>query len=103
MIRRPPRSKRTATLFPYTTLFRSCSTPSRWPLKVETSAAVRPILARSAAAVQLDHRLVGLEALAVRQRGDFRPLRHGEFPDGAAVVADGEAPQVAVEIGRAHV
>src|SRR3546814_16441796 len=26
MIRRPPRSKRTDTLFPYTTLFRSC-----WP------------------------------------------------------------------------
>src|SRR3546814_10978763 len=26
MIRRPPRSTRTDTLFPYTTLFRSCST-----------------------------------------------------------------------------
>src|SRR3546814_2166028 len=31
MIRRPPRSTRTDTLFPYTTLFRSrCSSPSRW-------------------------------------------------------------------------
>src|SRR3546814_10172321 len=28
MIRRPPRSTRTDTLFPYTTLFRSLSTPS---------------------------------------------------------------------------
>src|SRR3546814_2609767 len=28
MIRRPPRSTRTDTLFPYTTLFRSCAT--RW-------------------------------------------------------------------------
>src|SRR3546814_6593161 len=28
MIRRPPRSTRTATLFPYTTLFRSCSCSS---------------------------------------------------------------------------
>src|SRR3546814_13523102 len=27
MIRRPPRSTRTDTLFPYTTLFRSCDTP----------------------------------------------------------------------------
>src|SRR3546814_5543087 len=27
MIRRPPRSTRTDTLFPYTTLFRSCSAP----------------------------------------------------------------------------
>src|SRR3546814_3691753 len=29
MIRRPPRSTRTDTLFPYTTLFRSCSQLSR--------------------------------------------------------------------------
>src|SRR3546814_12139387 len=34
MIRRPPRSTRTDTLFPYTTLFRSFSKPksaTRWP------------------------------------------------------------------------
>src|SRR3546814_17145135 len=30
MIRRPPRSTRTDTLFPYTTLFRSVRSPSRW-------------------------------------------------------------------------
>src|SRR3546814_14809952 len=30
MIRRPPRSTRTDTLFPYTTLFRSLSDWSRW-------------------------------------------------------------------------
>src|SRR3546814_12657833 len=32
MIRRPPRSTRTDTLFPYTTLFRSPS-PARWPAR----------------------------------------------------------------------
>src|SRR3546814_20606169 len=32
MIRRPPRSTRTDTLFPYTTLFRSPSVPSVWTL-----------------------------------------------------------------------
>src|SRR3546814_2380110 len=31
MIRRPPRSTRTDTLFPYTTLFRSCFPPRRHP------------------------------------------------------------------------
>src|SRR3546814_18641618 len=31
MIRRPPRSTRTDTLFPYTTLFRSCSRGTRSP------------------------------------------------------------------------
>src|SRR3546814_3703157 len=31
MIRRPPRSTRTDTLFPYTTLFRSWSSSGNWP------------------------------------------------------------------------
>src|SRR3546814_2469497 len=30
MIRRPPRSTRTDTLFPYTTLFRSCHRTTAW-------------------------------------------------------------------------
>src|SRR3546814_8063675 len=34
MIRRPPRSTRTDTLFPYTTLFRSGSPRNVWALKV---------------------------------------------------------------------
>src|SRR3546814_2198765 len=36
MIRRPPRSTRTDTLFPYTTLFRS---PHQWPRPLTTPAA----------------------------------------------------------------
>src|SRR3546814_7721855 len=48
MIRRPPRSTRTDTLFPYTTLFRSLEGPSRQrylqlvqsPSKVQRHAAV---------------------------------------------------------------
>src|SRR3546814_71862 len=39
MIRRPPRSTRTDTLFPYTTLFRSTA------LGIDTGAEVRRILA----------------------------------------------------------
>src|SRR3546814_1654313 len=35
MIRRPPRSTRTDTLFPYTTLFRSYRTPERKPEQAE--------------------------------------------------------------------
>src|SRR3546814_4861821 len=41
MIRRPPRSTRTYTLFPYTTLFRSASAPHI----AESAAAVGRILA----------------------------------------------------------
>src|SRR3546814_14133672 len=39
MIRRPPRSTRTDTLFPYTTLFRSCASTSA-PIQVKASAVM---------------------------------------------------------------
>src|SRR3546814_6111956 len=47
MIRRPPRSTRTDTLFPYTTLFRSrrapcCGTPARRPSGSSFPASVQP-------------------------------------------------------------
>src|SRR3546814_15282046 len=57
MIRRPPRSTRTDTLFPYTTLFRSCSASN-----AKTAAAVRkqaPVVAVNALAT-----LDGREPLA---------------------------------------
>src|SRR3546814_4261693 len=51
MIRRPPRSTRTDTLFPYTTLFRSCAgvVPRRciFPEKVWTRAAGRLVDGRA--------------------------------------------------------
>src|SRR3546814_2567007 len=43
MIRRPPRSTRTDTLFPYTTLFRS-----QWPGDVRVAVNISPALLRSA-------------------------------------------------------
>src|SRR3546814_7590624 len=46
MIRRPPRSTRTDTLFPYTTLFRSTARAARR----RPAAALRPGYARKAAA-----------------------------------------------------
>src|SRR3546814_9117692 len=67
-----------------------------WQGRWASPASAASRLARGAAAVQLDHHLVGLEALAVRQRRDLRPLRHGEFPDGAAVVADGKGGRLPV-------
>src|SRR3546814_2827181 len=36
MIRRPPKSTRTDTLFPYTTLFRSCMLPAPAPVTPES-------------------------------------------------------------------
>src|SRR3546814_4159546 len=47
MIRRPPRSTRTDTLFPYTTLFRSRFLPARARSGAD-GAVVRPVALRSA-------------------------------------------------------
>src|SRR3546814_1611847 len=54
MIRRPPRSTRTDTLFPYTTLFRSRNI---WPQDVEWAVEELPKLRRGdAAAFSIDGR-----------------------------------------------
>src|SRR3546814_1691719 len=42
MIRRPPRSTRTDTLFPYTTLFRSTSCWAAWCAAPKTGPATKP-------------------------------------------------------------
>src|SRR3546814_17098286 len=42
MIRRPPRSTRTDTLFPYTTLFRSLLAALAWPAAHARDAAPQP-------------------------------------------------------------
>src|SRR3546814_13098521 len=56
MIRRPPRSTRTDTLFPYTTLFRSVSPPTigaergRWKVLRNTARPSRPKMIEGTAA-----------------------------------------------------
>src|SRR3546814_20911872 len=45
MIRRPPRSTRTDTLFPYTTLFRSYASPRRQMLRGLATVALGGLLA----------------------------------------------------------
>src|SRR3546814_17591001 len=99
MIRRPPRSTRTDTRFPYTTLFRSCA---------GNGALVRPALAarpgprphqrrdRRALGTGLSHHPGILAELAGALRSGARP---GD--DGAG--AGGGGPGAPPEIGRAHV
>src|SRR3546814_13687731 len=60
MIRRPPRSTRTDTLFPYTTLFRSSFTEFRFCSSIaagESGHACRPRSGRNALDLALLHRL----------------------------------------------
>src|SRR3546814_12473448 len=85
MIRRPPRSTRTDTLFPYTTLFRSCATggPRR-----AAAVAARPLLS-SGEADAGDGRPGRPSQLRVLQRSDtaagFGRLRsHGRDGEGSS-------------------
>src|SRR3546814_19444047 len=95
MIRRPPRSTRTDTLFPYTTLFRSkacrCASPRRGDSHCEQMSQQDLIFShlqhRHAAAFQ--NRLLSLKCKAVLCRDLARP-------DG--VLADDEP--IALPLGR---
>src|SRR3546814_10071133 len=84
MIRRPPRSTRTDTLFPYTTLFRSHDreTVGREPAVQEGA---------------------GLAA-RVRPAGRTLAQRHlGALPDGVPPLLPAQACGLTCQIGRAHV
>src|SRR3546814_21128957 len=86
MIRRPPRSTRTDTLFPYTTLFRSAFLPKfaayvNWPPSV-IRAPDDPL---QLCVIGRDPFGPRLEAAASRQHTDQPPImvRHLEHPEGA--------------------
>src|SRR3546814_4399648 len=67
MIRRPPRSTRTDTLFPYTTLFRSASTGARTCPR-RARAARRPRIARA-------HSAGGAPAAVLESRQNEKPCK----------------------------
>src|SRR3546814_9486853 len=80
MIRRPPRSTRTDTLFPYTTLFRSLAlTFQDQPgptAAAELQVDIRKQLAVQKRAMEAPRRVVDLEAAAERVEADLRSEEH---------------------------
>src|SRR3546814_12715370 len=94
MIRRPPRSTRTDTLFPYTTLFRSAYDGDADPVQRHVSAAGMGVWGAGGPRVfpfqrEADLRKYGLDTPFPGLRGH---LRHPLFPLA-----------VGIEIGSAHV
>src|SRR3546814_11250715 len=55
MIRRPPRSTRTDTLLPYTTLFRSVDMVDRSPAEVDGARVEKRRIGRQTLAVRTEH------------------------------------------------
>src|SRR3546814_16806259 len=74
MIRRPPRSTRTDTLFPYTTLFRSAAGIRHRPPRGERR---RPGLAAAGLRVRAAGAAAGRQRHHPRQRPHRRPRRSG--------------------------
>src|SRR5881409_4419607 len=70
MIRRPPRSTRESTLFPYTTLFRSLAVVLRSPwillgYVIDAPAVLVPVLAGAARRREIRHALASVPAFFV--------------------------------------
>src|SRR3546814_2401848 len=116
MIRRPPRSTRTDTLFPYTTLFRSIGAPSdtdrAWHLRhtVDMGEGASLVLAEHHLATGA-HRHLDTATLSLRLAAGAR-LRHARIHDAAdgatsflrtdAVLAeDAEYRRLDLELGAA--
>src|SRR3546814_6875940 len=122
MRRRPPRSTRTGTLFPYTTLFRSNRERSVTVRIVSaTNADLAALIADGRFREDLFYRLNGIELrlppLSARPR-DILPLARHFLPDGKRLAEDAERAllrhawpgnvrelrnTMQREIGRAHV
>src|SRR3546814_14622987 len=99
MVRPPPRSTRTDTLFPYTTLFRSI--PQPW---VPDFFVVSADKAPTVSAILAAGRTVGIQNLSnvyVRSSGTLEGIEErGSLESRTCALVD--VPEL-VEIGRAHV
>src|SRR3546814_11567728 len=88
MIRRPPRSTRTDTLFPYTTLFRSLDFARKYDLPVKAVVAPKDTAAPE----------IGMEAYLETEN---TVAVNSGFLDGLDVIAAKRAAIKKLEIGRA--
>src|SRR3546814_9978165 len=98
MIRRPPRSTRTDTLFPYTTLFRSACGPCGQPLPRDVADVhSQPLSVDQRRHHESAGRRPGRVAVLWRGPGPAPPCALART--GAAAIDDGPR----LKIGRAHV
>src|SRR3546814_16242237 len=100
MLRRPPRSTRTDTLFPYTTLFRSVREPSALP----GEPRVPPRGARSRSLVEKRGRALarGRHAAADGTRVGFFLRRSGEPGRGETLDDGRDADRKSTRLNSSH-
>src|SRR3546814_2444919 len=104
MIRRPPRSTRTGTLFPYTTLFRSKSPSSKGAPAAATAAEVRrsiDVSIKSAVAPRWNGcRVSGVEIAQLKTVVKFRLTPSGALAGFTGVTTSGETDSNKFQIPR---
>src|SRR3546814_1846595 len=86
MIRRPPRSTRTDTLFPYTTLFRSGEHRGRLLSPHHADPRIGPGEEETRAIGAATHAVIARAEAAADQHGDLRHLRRGDGRDQLCAV-----------------
>src|SRR3546814_7546533 len=103
MIRRPPRSTRTDTRFPYTTLFRSANARSKfYPRRiVPPGVHAMPVLSRLSLPLALSLLLASGTVAAAPDGADIDKVT-GSIPAEPGQVS-GDLHTVSGRIGRAHV
>src|SRR3546814_12095697 len=99
MIRRPPRSTRTDTLFPYTTLFRSSSSTDR----LDESRVDRPShlqMKKEFIILERGHR-AGSRGLSGKHHPNRHPTEDGSvrLPEDRTSVVSGKSVSVRVDLG----
>src|SRR3546814_18335294 len=99
MIRRPPRSTRTDTLFPYTTLFRSVLVPALLALAACETSAYRNHIAPRYSASTFNYAAGGRD-LKVEVLGNPTELDQQTFAQAVVDAMQGHNPG---QIGRANV
>src|SRR3546814_8407657 len=83
MIRLPPRSTRTDTLFPYTTRFRSCRPKRRTLLPMPLDRAADPVFVHSACPHDCPSTCaLEVERLSSTRIGKVRGARGNDYTDG---------------------
>src|SRR3546814_950487 len=108
MIRRPPRSTRTDTLFPYTTLFRSGGSVSDWAEEyirtpgrfIPDNLITMPGLEQGPLATLRSCNCTDFDLAAARGAG-YRLIDDGRGGHGRRVTMGGAKSKI--KIGRAHV
>src|SRR3546814_2196267 len=110
MIRRPPRSTRTDTLFPYTTLFRSGDIDIAISPQLATIGTLLAHVRRGDIVSVHSLRRGAAEAIEAIAHGDAksskvigRPIEKIGLPPGSTIGAIIRNEEVIIEIGRAHV